>query len=163
MGGMNPLKAAFKGKNRGAEFRGRVTGRGEMYSSWAGRIANIPSLPSRSTLPPQLLLETLYTIYLVLFPLSEKKAARMARRLVSHSERKYKFDPDLQNFGTLDYGIPIQEFKYLYWAQRLRSLHAIVTARPPANRVTSLFERYTSERNALVVAIVGLFLSVFFG
>lgn len=50
-----------------------------------------------------------------------------------------------------------------YWGHRLAALHEIIKRPPPANAMVAWFERHTSERNALTVAIVGLFLSVLFG
>lgn len=50
-----------------------------------------------------------------------------------------------------------------YWGGRLSALHDIVRQPPPANAIVAWVERHTSERNALTVAIVGLFLSVLFG
>lgn len=55
------------------------------------------------------------------------------------------------------------EMTFEYWGDRLSALHDVVKRPPPANAVVAWFERHTSERNALTVAIVGLFLSVLFG
>ena len=55
------------------------------------------------------------------------------------------------------------EIKYLYWGHRLAKLRDLVKNPPPQNRLIAWIERHTSERNALTVAIVGLFLSAFFG
>lgn len=53
--------------------------------------------------------------------------------------------------------------KFDYWGNRLSILHNVVQRPPPANAMAAWFERHTSERNALTVAIFGLFLSVLFG
>lgn len=112
------------------------------------------------TLPPQLLVETLSTIYIVLFPIgTDKKSRKLAERLV---RAKFPFDPDLLTYKGLDHPI-LENFEYRYWSKRLRTLQTRVEARPPKTRITSWFERHTSERNALTVAIIGLFLSVLFG
>ena len=50
-----------------------------------------------------------------------------------------------------------------YWAERLSALHNITKQPPPGNAMVAWFERHTSERNALTVAIIGLFMSVLFG
>lgn len=72
------------------------------------------------------------------------------------------FDPNL-----LFHEVPIREipgdFQFIYWAKRLRNLEKLVANPPPSNRVISWVERHTTERNALTVAIIGLFLAVFFG
>ena len=72
------------------------------------------------------------------------------------------FDRDLLIYDGLIRELPA-DFKCLYWSRRLKALHAVVTAPPPRNRIVSWFERHTSERNALTVAVIGLFLSVLFG
>ena len=50
-----------------------------------------------------------------------------------------------------------------YWGDRLATLLDVVKRPPPANAIVAWFERHTSERNALTVAILGLFLSVLIG
>lgn len=50
-----------------------------------------------------------------------------------------------------------------YWGDRLSALYDVVKQPPPANALVAWLERHTSERNALTIAIVGLFLSVLFG
>lgn len=117
-------------------------------------------------LPPQLLVETLYTIYAILFPVgTDKKSLRLAKRLtrVDRPENtKSAFDHHLLIYDGSIHQLPAN-FKYVYWSRRLKALQALVEARPPKNKIVSYFERHTSERNALTVAIIGLFLSVLFG
>ncbi|EUC40535.1 hypothetical protein COCMIDRAFT_30543 [Bipolaris oryzae ATCC 44560] len=116
---------------------------------------------SAGTLPPQLLVETFSTIYDILFPIATcKKTDEIAERLVE--QEKCPFDPNLLIYTRLDRSIP-KDFKYLYWSKRLRTLQNLMKAPPPKHKITSWFERHTSERNALTVAIIGLFLSVLFG
>lgn len=111
------------------------------------------------SLPPQLLLETLLTLYYILFPLSiDQKSAKLARSLV----RKRRFDPNLMIDDGSIRVIPA-DFKYVYWGERLRVLEAITANPPPGNKIVSWMERHTSERNALTVAIIGVFLAVLFG
>ena len=54
-------------------------------------------------------------------------------------------------------------FKYHYWGTRLAKLYHLTQEPPPANILTSWFERHASERNALIVAIIGLFLNAVIG
>jgi hypothetical protein len=61
----------------------------------------------------------------------------------------------------LDYDQP--DMIYEYWGERLETLYNLVEDPPPANVLVAWFERHTSERNALTVAIIGLFLAVVFG
>jgi hypothetical protein len=51
----------------------------------------------------------------------------------------------------------------MYWGGRLARLYDVVKRPPPRNMLVSWVERHTSERNALTLAIIGLFLAVFFG
>lgn len=128
------------------------------------RNTNPPThLPNRGTLPPQLILETLYSIYNILLPVAtNKKSVKFVKRLIRDSDTKASFDHNL-----LVHEIPVSEipedFQFIYWAKRLRNLESILVNPPPANPVISWIERHTTERNALTAALVGLFLSVLFG
>lgn len=122
------------------------------------------------TLPPQLLVETLYSIYYILFPLaSNKRSAKLAKKLTrpnndpdACNSSDSAFDPNLVVYDGLIRPLP-PNFKFVYWTKRLRNLQAVVDHPPPSNKVVSWFERHTSERNALTVAIIGLFLTALFG
>ncbi|KAL2863803.1 uncharacterized protein BJX67DRAFT_362679 [Aspergillus lucknowensis] len=112
------------------------------------------------TLPPQLLLETLYTIYSILFPVANDPKGK-SNKLLSRLIRKGSFDADAKLVEYIrNENKPIV---YVYWKARLEELYEFVQNRPPRNRFTWWIERHTSERNALTVAIIGLFLSAFFG
>ncbi|KAL4787632.1 hypothetical protein BJX76DRAFT_345500 [Aspergillus varians] len=111
-------------------------------------------------LPPRLLLETLYTIHFILFPASNDPRGRSGK-LLSSLIRKETFDPDAK-FVEYIRDIPAQ-LQYQYWNVRLEQLYNVVRNPPPRNRFVSWVERHTSERNALAVAIIGLFLSALFG
>ena len=122
------------------------------------------------TLPPQLLVETLYSIYYILFPIAtNKKSAKFAKKLtqakrdtdMSRSSDSI-FDPNLLVYDGLIRPLP-GNFKFVYWTKRLRALQTVVDKPPPSNKIISWFERHTSERNALTVAILGLFLTALFG
>ncbi|KAI6080367.1 hypothetical protein F4821DRAFT_251651 [Hypoxylon rubiginosum] len=118
---------------------------------------------ARGVLPPQILRETLYSIYRILFPLDEK-SAKFARRLVAEHNGTYNGSLDdslLSDPGEIhDIAKP---FEFAFWGKRLKRLEDIVAHPPPTNALISWFERHTSERNALSVAIVGVFFAAFFG
>ncbi|EHK19534.1 uncharacterized protein TRIVIDRAFT_156525 [Trichoderma virens Gv29-8] len=119
---------------------------------------------ANGTLPPQLLLETLYSIYYILIPLSNcNKSLKLAKKLTRANNDIYStFDPNLlANDGMIRQGLGA--LKFIYWAKRLRVLQAILKHPPPSNNIVSWFERHTSERNAITVAILGLFLTALFG
>ncbi|KAL6814505.1 hypothetical protein J3E69DRAFT_347390 [Trichoderma sp. SZMC 28015] len=125
---------------------------------------------ANGTLPPQLLVETLYSIYYILIPLAtDKRSAKFAKKLTrpnndpdACNSSDSAFDPNLVVYDSLVRSLPA-DFKFVYWTKRLRNLQAVVDHPPPSNKVVSWFERHTSERNALTVAMIGLFLTALFG
>ena len=52
---------------------------------------------------------------------------------------------------------------YVYWGDRLKELGELIRKPPPTTNWMTWLEERTSERNALMIAIVGLFLSALFG
>lgn len=74
---------------------------------------------------------------------------------------KHGFDPEGKWVGFVRPKPPNSEFEY--WGNRLATLYDLVKKPPPTNAFISWFDRHTTERNALTVAIVGLFLSALFG
>lgn len=52
---------------------------------------------------------------------------------------------------------------YQYWGDRLTTLCNVVQKRPPRNKVVAWIGRHTTDRDALIVAILGLFLAALFG
>ncbi|KAH8881806.1 hypothetical protein GQ53DRAFT_466617 [Thozetella sp. PMI_491] len=114
----------------------------------------------RGTLPPLLLLETLLTFHDVLFPVASVREKR-SRAALEAMIQKNGFDPEARWIEFIR-ATPV-DMNFEYWGDRLSILHDVVKRPPPANALVAWFERHTSERNALTVAIVGLFLSVLFG
>ncbi|KAI0023787.1 hypothetical protein F4780DRAFT_727820 [Xylariomycetidae sp. FL0641] len=112
------------------------------------------------TLPPKLLLETLVTFHGILFPIGDV-TDRRTREALEHMIETQSFDPQGLWYGYVR-AIP-PDMAYDYWGHRLLALYEYVKQPPPANAVVAWFERHTSERNALTVAILALFLSTFFG
>ena len=111
------------------------------------------------TLPPQLALETLASIHLVLFPVNtdDKRTRSLVRKLID----RRTFDADIAWVAWVR-DIPPQG-TFSIWGDRLAQLHKLVKKPPPRNSVIAWFERHTSERNALTVAVIGLLFSVLFG
>jgi hypothetical protein len=107
-----------------------------------------------------LLLETLDSIQSILFPSADDKSSRFLEDLMHGT--KPKFDRDCLSYDGHIRDMP-GDFEYRYWSGRLAKLHHLVTNPKPRNRLGRWVERHTSERNALYVAILGLFLSAFFG
>lgn len=98
--------------------------------------------------------------------MTNKKSAKLAKRLIRpnglDNSSDSTFDPNLMVYDGLIRPVPA-DFKLVYWSKRLKALQAVVDHPPPSNKVISWFERHTSERNALTVAILGLFLTALFG
>jgi hypothetical protein len=88
----------------------------------------------------------------------DKKSRKFAKRIIHRS----KFDPNFIVFDGYIRKFP-DDFEYCYWGERLEILRKIITHPPPANKMIAWFERHTSERNALTVAILGVFLAALFG
>jgi hypothetical protein len=114
----------------------------------------------RGTLPPRLLFETLVSFHGILFPIASVGNER-SRSLLKKLIRTQGFDQD----GLwVEFVRPIaSDVDFVYWGDRLATLYDIVKRPPPTNALISWFERHTSERNALTVAITGLFLAAFAG
>lgn len=114
----------------------------------------------RGTLPPKLLLETLATFHKILFPITtigERRSMRMLKALI----RRDGFD---KNGRTVHFPRePPWDMTYEYWGDRLQTLYDIAQKRPPRSAIIAWFERHTTDRNVLIIAILGLFLAAFFG
>ncbi|KAK2014318.1 hypothetical protein LZ32DRAFT_582010 [Colletotrichum eremochloae] len=112
------------------------------------------------TLPPRLLLETLLTVHTILFPIidtEDDKSYYFLKKMI----KKYSFDQEAMLIEFVRTVPPDMVFEY--WGNRLAKLHDAIKRPPPTNPVVSWLERHTSERNALTVAITGLFLAALFG
>lgn len=77
--------------------------------------------------------------------------------------KRQGFDPNLLGYDGLARLSELENLKLVYWAKRVRTLQEIAKNPPPAYKLVSWIERHTSERNALTVALVGVFLAALFG
>ncbi|KAJ0108634.1 hypothetical protein J7T55_015068 [Diaporthe amygdali] len=112
------------------------------------------------TLPPQLLVETLHSIQAVLFPVTEPEEVRILRTLI----RMQHFDPECaENEGYKVYQNVPKDFKYIYWAERLATLHARLKDRPPRSRLEKWLAQENNDGNAFLIALLALFISVIVG
>ncbi|KAF7917219.1 uncharacterized protein EAE98_010324 [Botrytis deweyae] len=112
------------------------------------------------TLPPQLLLETLYSLQCILFPPTDEKSSRFLENIIQEAEAS--FDPDCLLYEGYNRPVP-ENFEYHYWGDRLAKLNHLVTHPRSSHRIGQWIQRNASERNALFVAILSLVLSAFFG
>ena len=111
----------------------------------------------RGTLPPQLLLEVLDSIQYLLFP-NDPRSYKSLQKFTS----KHDFDPQAGYYQDHIRTLP-EDFQYEYLGNRLATLLRLVDKPLAANGIIAWFERHASERNALVLAIMGLFLTALFG
>ncbi|KAH7035717.1 uncharacterized protein B0I36DRAFT_318948 [Microdochium trichocladiopsis] len=112
----------------------------------------------RGCLPPQLVFETLVLNQLILLPvLTDRRSNNLLEKLI----RRNGFDPTMRDYDIVRQIPP--DFVFSVWAARLDELHDFIKRPPPGNSIVAWFERHTSERNALTVAILGLFLTVVIG
>ncbi|KAJ4266089.1 hypothetical protein NW762_004064 [Fusarium torreyae] len=112
------------------------------------------------THPPQLLVETLHSLQAILFPSLNKKSGKVLNTLV----RKEGFDAECAQYeGYKIFPEPPQDFNYLYWGKRIARLHEIAKSRPPRNKFEKWFQQWTTERNAFLIALLALFISIFVG
>ncbi|KAF4436470.1 hypothetical protein F53441_13260 [Fusarium austroafricanum] len=112
------------------------------------------------THPPQLLAETLHSLQGILFPSLDRKSGEVLNSLI----RKEGFDSECAQYeGYKIFPEPPEDFNYIYWGRRIAQLHQMVKALPPRNKFEKWFQQKTSERNALLIALVALFISIFVG
>ena len=120
----------------------------------------VPLTNFRGTLPPQLLVETLYSIQAVLFPSIDPASARILDELV---ERR-NFDPECTEYeGYKIFLDPPPNFQFVYWGERMAHLHTLMTRRPPRNRLEKWFHSHSTEGNALLIALLALAISILVG
>ncbi|KAI3329342.1 hypothetical protein HD806DRAFT_530734 [Xylariaceae sp. AK1471] len=117
----------------------------------------------RGKLPPQLLVETLHSLQAVIFPPVDERSGRILQDLI----KKEGFDEDCAHYeGYKLFHETPEGFQYLYWGERVAALHQQLTATPqnrPRNKLERWLERNSSERNALIVALVALLITLVTG
>ncbi len=114
----------------------------------------------RGTMPPQLLVETLYSIQAVLFPSIDPDSAQILDELID----KRDFDPDCAEYeGYKLFRDPPPDFKFVYWGERMAHLQNLMTRRPPRNKLERWFHRHGNEGNAFFIALLALSISIIVG
>ncbi|XXH05957.1 hypothetical protein Hte_012400 [Hypoxylon texense] len=121
--------------------------------AWIWGLKRVQHLLHGGTLPLRLLFETLLSLHSILFPIVDSRSKRSIS-LLEKCIRTQRLDKELLWF---EYVRPVpSNFTFEYWGGRLEKLQELTKGPPPRNFLVSLFERHTSERNALTVAIIGL-------
>ncbi|KAK4445220.1 hypothetical protein QBC34DRAFT_165136 [Podospora aff. communis PSN243] len=131
------------------------------YQSQADPLAvGLDKSLEQGTLPPQILVETLYTLQAVLFPPIDPGSAQILEELI---ERR-GFDPECAEYeGYKVFRDPPASFQFVYWGDRMAHLHQLMTRRPPRNQLERWFNRHSTEGNALFIALLALFISILVG
>jgi len=112
-------------------------------------------------LPRQLSLEVLVTTSMILFPVGDTNSYDILEKLAEDSPQ---VDVQCLNGSKTVYEVvEAGDFEYHYFASRICDLHQLVLHPPPANALMAWVQNHTSERNVLWIAILGLFISAFFG
>jgi len=106
-----------------------------------------------------LLFETLCSIQDLLFNPFDPKSAIILDGLI----QKGGFDEGCKDDGYVIFKKPPDNFEYVYWAERITTLHRLVLSRPPRNRLERWFERQSTEGNALFIALAALSISILIG
>jgi len=119
------------------------------------------TLKAGYNLPRQLSLEVLVTTSMILFPVGDEKSYDILEKLAEDSPR---VDIQCLNGSKTMYEVDrAGDFEYHYFANRICDLHQLILHPPPANALMAWVQNHTSERNVLWIAILGLFISAFFG
>lgn len=96
----------------------------------------------------------------MLFDVTEPEEVKLLHRLV----RTQGFDQEcVAHEGYKVYQTVPKDFKYVYWAERLAVLHARLKERPPRNKFEKWLAQEGNDANALLIALLALFISVVVG
>ena len=90
----------------------------------------------------------------------DEKSSRFLEKIIQ--DTKAGFDPDCLLYEGYTRPVP-EDFEYHYWGNRLAKLHLLVTNPKPSRRFGQWIQRHASERNILLVALLSLVLTAFFG
>ena len=114
----------------------------------------------RGSLPPQLLVETLYSLQSIVFPADDPISYGILDKMI----KKRGFDPESREYkGYKLFPELPTGFAFVYWGERLAQLHDLQATRPPRNKLERWFQRQSSEGNALFVAMIALVISILVG
>ncbi|KAK3984062.1 hypothetical protein QBC44DRAFT_389647 [Cladorrhinum sp. PSN332] len=122
---------------------------------------NNPSF--QGNVPQALALETLDTIYTILFPFADPASQRILRRLIA----KEGFDPGCRRSASSASGTAYGELpegpKYRYWGTRLVDLFDEVDDPAPRGYFEKWLQRKSGARYAMMATLVGVMIAVFLG
>ncbi|KAK7911825.1 hypothetical protein PG985_014306 [Apiospora marii] len=95
----------------------------------------------------------------ILFHFDDHRSSRILERLIT----KDGFDQDCARPEGYKMFADPKELEYLYWGERLATLHAFVHDRPPRNKFERWITWQSSESNAFAIALFALLISIIVG
>ncbi|CAH0044264.1 unnamed protein product [Clonostachys solani] len=112
----------------------------------------------RGSPPVRLLYETIHSLQWLLFHRVDNKSDAVLKELIGEKG----FDPECANYEGYR-RLEGDGFTYTYWGERIRKLEAALAKPPPRTKLGRWLQSQTSERNALFIALLALFISIFVG
>ena len=107
------------------------------------------------------MIETFVSLQHILFNAADDRSDSLLEELAA--EYGSGFDHDCLKRDEYSTAFDPVNIQYVYWGERLAKLRDAVKDPKPRSRMMVWVHEHTSERNALYVAILGLFLAVLFG
>ncbi|KAI5917054.1 hypothetical protein F4810DRAFT_705211 [Camillea tinctor] len=128
------------------------------YTSVLKEHLGLPSTHQQANLPDELLLETLYTLKHILFPI-DPESQSILRFLV----RKEKFDPDICRVDTLWQPQERVSMVYEHWGTRLLDLYDELENPTPRGFLETWIERRSGARYVMMATVAGVIIAVLLG
>jgi hypothetical protein len=111
-------------------------------------------------LPRQYILECLYTLQKILFPLWDGKSVRLLQSLVSHSG----FDPDIRNSQDASFIADDEEkIDFTYLGGRLAELYEELQYPRPRGWLAGWLERRSGARYIMLATLAGVLFAILLG
>ena len=115
---------------------------------------------TRSHIPRALALETLDTIYTILFPFADAGSQAILRQLIA----KEGFDPDCRRYASVGYRTADEHgLKIRYWGSRLMDLYDEVDNPAPRGTLERWLQRKSGARHVMLATLAGVFIAVILG
>ncbi|KAK0646936.1 hypothetical protein B0T16DRAFT_330110 [Cercophora newfieldiana] len=111
-------------------------------------------------IPRELALETLNTIYTILFPFADIGSQSILRRLI----RKEGYDPDCRRSASTAYQRPGEDqLVFKYWGTRLMDLYDEVDDPTPRGYLERWLQRRSGARYVMMATLIGVAIAIILG
>ncbi|KAH7111490.1 hypothetical protein B0J13DRAFT_272385 [Dactylonectria estremocensis] len=124
-----------------------------------GKEDDVSTCLQSGCLPPRLLAETLHSLQAILFHFDDRRSSSILERLINRGG----FDEDCAQPEGYKMFDDADKFEYLYWGERLATLHEFILNRPPRNKFERWIKWQTSDSNAFAIALAALIISIVVG